>query len=605
MPSADPHIEYSGRLELARGDLSRLDRRHRTLGYAKLIVGLATLIVAVWLLKYHPHFIALFLVPAAVYLVLAILHERVIRARQKHSRIIAFYERGLARLDGSWPGTGNTGEQYLQPDHPYARDLDLFGSGSLFELLCTASTPSGAQTLANWLLAPASPEEVLGRQAAVAELRNCLDFRQDLAIAGQGIRSIRPDALAAWGTGEPAIQPGIMRIAAPVLAVLWLAGMLAWGVWGLGDIALFISFVNLGVSYLSRARAERAAALFFAQDQPDAASTDEAADDLKLLAAVLEQVERQTFTSPRLRELQAAFLTEGVVPSRAIARLSRLMEYLDSGHNWILRVLDPFIFWNMQFAFAIEAWRRQFGPAIGRWLTALGEIEALSSLAGYAYENPGDVFPEFDDHAPVFHAKGFTHPLLPRAHAVRNDLTLNQELQLLIISGPNMAGKSTFVRAVGVNAVLAQCGAPVRAQKLMMTPLAVSASICVLDSLQGGVSRFYAEITRLKQIADLAKGPAPVLFLLDELFSGTNSHDRRIGTESMVRNLVGRGAIGMVTTHDLALTQIAESLAPRAANFHFEDHLENGELHFDYRLCPGIVQTSNALQLMRSIGLEV
>ena len=138
-----------------------------------------------------------------------------------------------------------------------------------------------------------------------------------------------------------------------------------------------------------------------------------------------------------------------------------------------------------------------------------------------------------------------------------------------------------------------------------MSPLAVSASICVLDSLQGGVSRFYAEITRLKQIADLAKGPAHVLFLLDELFSGTNSHDRRIGTESMVRNLVGRGAIGMVTTHDLALTQIADSLAPRAANFHFEDHLENGELHFDYRLCPGIVQTSNALQLMRSIGLEV
>ena len=141
------------------------------------------------------------------------------------------------------------------------------------------------------------------------------------------------------------------------------------------------------------------------------------------------------------------------------------MEYLDSGHNWILRVLDPFIFWTMQFTFAIEAWRRQFGPAIGTWLAALGEIEALSSLAGYAYENPEDVFPEFADHAPVFDATGFTHPLLPRAHAVRNDLALSHQLQLIIISGPNMAGKSTFVRAVGVNAVLAQCGAPVRAQK--------------------------------------------------------------------------------------------------------------------------------------------
>ncbi len=605
MPSADPHVEYSGRLASARGNLSRLDGRHRTFGYAKLIVGLTTLVIALWLLKYHPHYIAFFLVTAAFYVVLAILHERVIRARQRYSRIIAFYERGLARLDDRWPGTGNSGDQYLKPDHPYARDLDLFGRGSLFELLCTASTPSGQQTLANWLLAPASPNEILARQAAVAELRNCLDFREDLAIAGEGIRSIRPEALAAWGMSQPAIQPGIMRMAAPVLAALWIAGMLAWGIWGLGDIALLISFVNLGVSYLSRARAERAAALFFAKDESTTASTDEAADDLKLLSAVLGQVERQSFSSPKLQELQAALMTGGIAPSRAIARLSLLMEYLDSGHNWILRVLDPFIFWTMQFTFAIEAWRRQFGPAIGTWLAALGEIEALSSLAGYAYENPEDVFPEFADHAPVFDATGFTHPLLPRAHAVRNDLALSHQLQLIIISGPNMAGKSTFVRAVGVNAVLAQCGAPVRAQKLVMSPLAVSASICVLDSLQGGVSRFYAEITRLKQIADLAKGPAPVLFLLDELFSGTNSHDRRIGTESMVRNLVGRGAIGMVTTHDLALTQIAESMGTSAANFHFEDHLTNGELHFDYRLCPGIVQTSNALQLMRSIGLEV
>ena len=605
MSSSDPHIEYSGRLESARGNLSRLDRRHRTLGYAKLTLGLATLVIAVGLVKYHPHYVALFLVPAAVYLVLAVLHERVIRARQRCSRIITFYERGLARLGDHWPGTGNSGEQYLQPDRPYARDLDLFGQGSLFELLCTASTPSGEQTLANWLLAPAPPAEVLARQAAVTELRNGLDFREDLAIAGEGIRSIRPEALTAWGAGEPARQPAAMHIAAPALAALWLASMVAWGVWGLGDIALLISFVNLGVSYLSRARAERAAALFFAQGEPTAASTAEAADDLKLLSAVLAQVERQTFSSPQLRDLQATLITGGVAPSRAIARLGRLMEYIDSGHNWILRVLDPFIFWTMQFTFAIEAWRRHFGPAIGGWLAALGEIEALSSLAGYAYENPDDVFPEFADRAPVFDAQGFTHPLLPRSQAVRNDLTLSHQLQLIIISGPNMAGKSTFVRAVGVNAVLAQCGAPVRAQRLVMSPLVVTASICVLDSLQGGVSRFYAEITRLKQIADLAKGESPVLFLLDELFSGTNSHDRRIGTESIVRNLVDRGAIGMVTTHDLALTQIAESLGPRAANFHFEDHLENGRLHFDYRLCPGVVQTSNALQLMRSIGLEV
>ncbi len=605
MLSVDPHIEYSSRVQMARAALTELDRRHRLIGYTKLAVGVATVVISVWLLKYHASYLPLFLVPVAAFVALNVLHERVIRARQQSSRLIAFNDRGLARLEDRWQGGGNAGDRYMPEGHPYARDLDLFGAGSLFELLCSSSTPAGQQTLASWLLAAAAPEEVLARQEAVAELRNCFDFRQELAITGDDIRSIHPDALAAWGTSVSTGEPGALRIAAPILAGLWLASMVAWGTWGWSGFALLMSFVNLGVSYLSRARAEKAVALFRPSTDGKTESTDDAAEELKLLAAVLALVERQSFSSPLLRQLQSALMTGEVAPSQAIARLGRLIEYLDSAHNWILRVIDPFIFWTVQFTFAIERWRGEYGPAIGRWLAALGEIEALSSLAGYAYENPEHVFPEFSDVAPIFEAEEFAHPLLPRGKAMANDLKLSRELQLIIISGPNMAGKSTFVRSIGVNAVLAQCGAPVRARRLVLSPLAVSASICVLDSLQGGVSRFYAEITRLKQIADLAKGALPVLFLLDELFSGTNSHDRKIGTESMVRNLVGRGAIGLVTTHDLALAQIAESMGTVAANFHFEDHLDEGGLHFDYRLRPGIVQTSNALQLMRSIGLEV
>jgi DNA mismatch repair ATPase MutS len=194
--------------------------------------------------------------------------------------------------------------------------------------------------------------------------------------------------------------------------------------------------------------------------------------------------------------------------------------------------------------------------------------------------------------------------LIPRKKAVANSLRLDSKLQLMMISGSNMAGKSTFIRAVGVNAVLAQCGAPVRARSMSLSPLAVAASICILDSLQGGLSRFYAEIRRLKQIDDLSRGDTHVLFLLDELLSGTNSHDRRIGTESVIRNLLRRGAIGLVTTHDLALTEIAERME-HSANYHFGDRFENGELRFDYRLRPGVVQTTNALDLMRAVGLEI
>ena len=263
------------------------------------------------------------------------------------------------------------------------------------------------------------------------------------------------------------------------------------------------------------------------------------------------------------------------------------------------------LLWTLQSALAIESWRKHSGPAIRGWLAAVGEIEALSSIASYAYEHPADPFPEFAEAGPYFDGTGLAHPLLPEDRAVRNDVAIGGELRLIVVSGSNMSGKSTLLRTVGINAVLAQCGAPVRATRLRMSPITVGASIRILDSLQDGTSHFYAEITRLKQIVDLTQGPLPVLFLFDEFLQGTNSHDRRLGAEGMVRGLIDRGAIGFLTTHDLALSEIADSLAGKAANMHFEDRLENGKLLFDYQLRPGVVRRSNALELMRSLGLDV
>jgi DNA mismatch repair ATPase MutS len=235
----------------------------------------------------------------------------------------------------------------------------------------------------------------------------------------------------------------------------------------------------------------------------------------------------------------------------------------------------------------------------------VGEFEALGSLASYAYEHPQDPFPELVEDGACFEGEGLGHPLIPEARSVRTDLRLSGDLCVLIVSGSNMSGKSTLLRTLGTNTVLALAGAPVRARRLRLAPLQLGASIRVQDSLQAGASRFYAEITRLRQIVRLTEGALPVLYLLDEILHGTNSHDRRIGAEGVVRGLIERGAIGLITTHDLALARIAENLAPRAANVHFEDHLEGGRMTFDYRLRPGTVERSNALELMRSIGLEV
>jgi DNA mismatch repair ATPase MutS len=258
-----------------------------------------------------------------------------------------------------------------------------------------------------------------------------------------------------------------------------------------------------------------------------------------------------------------------------------------------------------QLALAVESWRRLHGPDLGGWLDAAGRAEALCSLATYAFENPADPFPEIIEPGPCMDGRALAHPLMPRGTCVPNDLTLGREPQLLVVSGSNMSGKSTFLRTVGVNAVLALAGAPVRAERLRLSPLAIGATLRVEDSLQRGQSRFYAEITRLRQILDLAKGPVPVLFLLDELLSGTNSEDRRAGAEAVLRRLADTGAIGLVTTHDLALTSVADGLGAAGANVHFDERLEGDRLAFDDTLCPGVVRQRKPLALMRAVGINV
>jgi DNA mismatch repair ATPase MutS len=327
--------------------------------------------------------------------------------------------------------------------------------------------------------------------------------------------------------------------------------------------------------------------------------------DLALLARMLSRVEEERFHAPRLAALRRALDTEGHPPSVQIGRLNRLVVLLDSRRNQLFAPVAALLLWGTQLALAIEEWRSTTGPAVARWLTAVGEFEAFCALAGYSYEHPADPFPEVVEQGPCFEGTGLSHPLLPEARAVRNDLVLGGELRVLLVSGSNMSGKSTLLRTVGANAVLSMAGAPVRAKKLRISNVGLGASIRITDSLQAGSSRFYTEIKRLRQLVDLTREPRPLLFLLDELLHGTNSHDRRIGAEAVVKGFVERGAIGLLTTHDLALSRIAENLAPRAANVHFEDHIEDGKIAFDYRLRQGVVQKSNALELMRSVGLEV
>jgi len=591
----DPRTEYQRRLETRRAELAAHDHLHRTIGRVRVSVALVG-VVMVWLTIIRQQWpLWSLLIPIAASAWLAVKHDRVLRARRTSERAAAWYERGLARLENRWMGQGEPGERLRDAAHPYADDLDIFGTGSLFEYLSTARTRMGEETLSAWLRGPAPVDVICARQGAVDELRPGLELRERLALIAEQVRSeVDAEALAAWGEGAPLAQSRLARAAPLLLACLGVAAAVVWAIWGQRDF--FVAALGLDALYLYRQRR-----IF----EGVVVGVEHAAHELAVLAQVLALLEAESFRSPLLVRLRATLDIEGQPPSRRIGRLNRLMELLDSRENWLVKLIGPVLMWVPQLAHAVENWRAHNGRALRAWLAAVGEMEALCSLANYAYEHPADPFPEFVPEAPCFNGEGLVHPFLPEERGVRNNVAIGGELRVLVVSGSNMSGKSTLLRTVGVNAVLAQAGAPVRARRLQLSILSVGASIRVVDSLQEGASRFYAEITRLRRIMDLAAGPAPVLFLIDEFLHGTNSHDRRIGAEAIVRELVKRGAIGLLTTHDLALAEIADALAPRGTNVHFQDQLEDGRMSFDYVMRPGTVRKSNALELMRSVGLEV
>ena len=592
----EPHSEYGTRLRNRQARAQRygtLDER-----YSQARLALAAVSVVLGWLIFAKHLMPLWVLalPVGGFIVLVIAQEKLRHLRRRAERAADFYLRGVERLDGKWPGRGFCGEKFIDEHHPYAQDLDLFGPGSLFELLCTGRTLAGQRTLAHWLLHPAAPAEIRARQQAVDELRDRLDLREELAVMGEDVRrGVHAGALPRWGEAPPLLDSNAARAVAAVLSGLVAAAF----------VVVVGSVVKLWVFLAALAAVTLFGAYYRMKVLQVIAAVEQPAHDVGILSEVLARLEREQFSSPRLVELQRRLESEGERPSKRIARLNRLVELLDSRDHLLMRLIGPPLLWSTQVAFAVELWRKTTGPSLRGWLRAVGEIEALNSLAGYAFEHPEDPFPVLVEDAVCFEGDGLGHPLIPEPKCVRNDVHLNHNRQVLLVSGSNMSGKSTLLRTIGTNAVLALAGAPVRAVSLRISRLNVGASIRITDSLQSGVSRFYAEITRLRQLMDMTGDGSALLFLLDELLHGTNSHDRRIGAEAIVRRLVEQRAIGLVTTHDLAIAHIEDDLAPRVVNVHFQDHLEDGEMKFDYRLRPGVVEHSNAIELMRSVGLEV
>ena len=590
-----PTEEYPQRLGAREAQVGHLEKIHVRIANVRLLLALS-LAATGWLALQSQWFsLWWLLIPIAAFIGAAMYHLEIGRARSAAQRAAAFYRRGLARIEDRWMGGGQHGERFDIPHHVYASDLDLFGKGSLFELLSTARTRMGEQTLAQWLLAPAALGEIQIRHACIEELRARLDLREDLAVLGEDSEvGVHPDALTQWAETPNQLTQYWILAAALLLPVLAAATATIWAVSGFASPFLAILLIEAGVGYLLRKPLNK---ILY--------GTENAFDNLKLLAALLTRLEREKFRSPQLQALMHELLSHELKPSQAIARLSRIVNYTESRRNPIVAVFGVPLMYAVNCALAAERWRGKHGKAVRAWLKVLGEIESLISIASYGYEHPEDPFPEFVAGPARFECAALGHPLISAASCVRNDVAISGKRKVLLVSGSNMSGKSTLLRSVGINTVLAMAGAPVRASRLRLTPLQVGASIRINDSLHEGSSRFYAEITRLRQLYDLQGRTVPLLFLLDELLQGTNSTDRRIGAEGVVRAFVEDGAIGLVSTHDLALTDIAGSASGALHNVHFQDDIVDGRMKFDFRLQEGIVTKSNGIELMRSIGLKV
>lgn len=590
-----PSSFYSRRSGELRVEADEMAARYSTQTQILVLLGLLACVAMYQSLvtKRWPLWIAGGLVPVGAW-VAQRRHRFHVRSVELGS-LIDYYGKGTARLALKWDEL-DEGKEFLEQDHLYSTDLDLFGEGSLYQLLCSARTHIARGTLARWMKSPAKPEEILARQEAISELRPRRDLPESIVTAGpMQVSDFRPEFLKNWvaeSSPFPAWAPILallLALAVIVQPVLYWAGLLGLHtLWAALVKLLFIEGVF--------------AAIFRSRVKSVLEPLDTLSIELPTMRELLRIMERETFTSPKLKEISRRLGSNGRAPSRQIQRLLRLIRLVRQRQNEWFAYPSFCLLWGTQFAMAIERWRRRQGEHLLGWMTALGEFEALISLSTYSYEHPTDPFPEMTEGSVVFEAEGLGHPLLEGSTCVRNDVQLGESTQFLIVSGSNMSGKSTFLRAIGMNAVLSYMGAPVRSAKLRLSPLAIGAAIRLQDSVVGGRSHFLAEMQRLRRMIE-ASDHGPLLFLADEIMGGTNSHDRRIATEWVIRAFILRGAIGAISTHDLALTEIAMNGLP-GRNVYFEDSGDSGTLSFDYKLRQGVLSRSNALNIAHMLGID-
>ncbi len=598
----DPKQLYSDRTGLFKQKITFIKRIDIPLGIFKLAsVAAALVFLYLSLTARAVPYLYIFASLVFIIFITSIIHEKALSRRKFFQQMLIINEAESLSLDRPFLDVDDGGE-FADPSHCYTSDLDIFGRHSVFHFINRAYTIWGNQTLGTWLRKMEKIETILERQRSIAELKDLIDFRQRTLAFGKSIQFkpkdqeiiqelIQLPPLLGGGkafTFMIKIIP-IFTIAAFVAIFVPAAGI-SWQVPSLLFALQF--FVNI-------ATFRRVNTLY--------RFTEKSAKILKPTARIIHEIIQQDFSTEYLRELQSSLFHKSRAASYYIFHLSTLVEWLNLRLSAIHFFVNNMVFWDLNLAAKIEKWKVDAGDNVDRWFATVGEMEALNSLGNLMFNHPSWTVPVIGTQQFHLTAKGMGHPLLPQKERIDNDLNIQGLGNVNIITGPNMAGKSTFLRTIGANLVLAGIGAPVCAEEFSFAPCRICTSMKISDSLDQGLSLFYAELQRIKMILDsvACKNQAPVFFIIDEMLKGTNTMDRQQGAIALVKQLLRQKTSGLLATHDLALAELKNDYPLQIQNFHFDGYVQEDQLVFDYRLKNGACNSFNALILMKKIGIEV
>lgn len=596
----DPKEQYEKRKLYYGQRFEKLTRRTNRLSNVRLITFLAGCGLAAFFYYIGRSSLSVGMAALTFILFVALVfwHQSLKTSRNYFKVLYENYDQALSRLDGDWHNFPDTGRDFIDPAHSYSEDLDIFGVGSLFQWITTAKTFRGREALKKVLTQlPGEIGIINKRQEAIRELARNLAWRQRfLAEARMTERPLNsPETIIEWAKSyDVSYLREWVRILACALPVITLAFLLIYLLTSrVSAIYPILGIVIQSIIlFLGRERGKVLNAVYTYKES------------IKIYEKMLERFEKRVFHAEHLQALKKALLDRDGKPAfEQIRRLSSLADLIANRGNAMFLIINILTLWDIQCMISLEAWKEKSGRFLGSWLDTLAELEALNSLAIIAMDHPEWGIPVLTSDDLGISTVNMGHPLV--RGAVCNDLTLNKNSGILLITGSNMSGKSTLLRTVGINLILAYAGAPVFAQRFSCSMFRIYTCMRVSDNLGENISSFYAELLRIKQIVSAAKEDSKIFFLLDEIFRGTNSQDRHAGAKVLIRQLSKAGAMGMVSTHDLELGDLERDSERKIRNYHFREYYKDDEIQFDYKLRPGISTTRNAMYLIKMAGIDV